>query len=163
MWRTARPIWIIFPERECRSGGGGDEGDEAHGNDHLTSINPISTEMFDPSFVESLYDQKSNRRRLTGTSPHMTGGHGGRLMGKMITWQHLFWCLYSANPQPLDVASNSPGALFVSMAATSLFRSAIISRAVQRWRTSPVHVWHEKRSTVMNPLNKEALIKGLTN
>lgn len=44
MWRTARSIWIIFPEHESRyGGGGGDEGDEAQGNDHLTSINPIST------------------------------------------------------------------------------------------------------------------------
>lgn len=52
----------------------------------------------------------------------------------------------------------------ILLATTSVFRGAFIHRAVERWRTSrDATVTQEEKCFLTTPLNKEVLIKGLTN
>lgn len=149
MWRQARPIWIIFPECEGRYG----EGDEVHGNDHFTSINPISTKSIIGiwSFSRRIL-VKSKVQPLTNCwdIPMHDQRPWKHLNEHNITWWYLF--LHS-----LDVACHSPGH------HKSLQKRHYWPRPYNTGGWAAMLLWHEKRSAIMTALNKEALIKGLTN
>lgn len=144
MWRQAWPIWIIFPECEGRYG----EGDEAHGNDHLTSINPISTESvigvwsFSCRILVKSKVQPLPIHRNIPTRDRRPWQHLNEHNYHMMIFISTFLRCGLSFSWPPQVSSEAP--------YNAGGRAAML-------------LWHEKRSAVMTPLHKEALIKGLTN
>lgn len=87
-------------------------------------------------------------RTTAGTSPRMTGGHGSTFMRTTITRWQLF-------PHSLAVTCHSPGC------HKSLQRRHYLPR--RRTLADEPRCYCDTRSAVTTPLNKEVLIKGLTN
>lgn len=115
-----------------------------------TQFQPKTSSACDPYLVESLYNQKYNCCRCAGTSLRMTGGHGSNLMSTIITRWQLF--LHS-----LDVACHSLG-------HHKSLQRRLYSPCRRTLEDEPRCYCDTRREVLLTtPLNKEVLIKGLTN